>query len=174
MNTMTVISIESLNTKPDKLVLTKAEILAALEPIQNLAERINEAKGLFEAWHETLPTDENGEIIGYEDHPVEIADGDLDLYDALEAFTAHDWIYGNTGPLFRLIYTVGEDPAIDQAVGERRSEEMAAAKARRAEKSATTRKRNAQAQRERMAEKDRRIRELEEQLASKPKLSLVK
>jgi hypothetical protein len=65
-------------------------------------------------------------------------------------------------------------PPIYNAVDARDAAEHEAAKKKRAERAAATRTANAQRKAERIAAKDRRIAELEAQLASKPKLNLVK
>jgi hypothetical protein len=173
---MSVVSIENLSTKPDKLVLTKAEILVALAPIQNLAERIKETHGLFEAWHDTLPTNDDGEIIGFviEEDRIEMPDGDLEVHDAVEDLAARDYFRWQESPLYILISTLRDVPAIAKADRERREAKEAVEKEKRAVKAAETRKNNAVAKREREWEKDRRIAELEEELASKPKLSVIK
>jgi hypothetical protein len=65
-------------------------------------------------------------------------------------------------------------PPIYNAVDARDAAEHEAAKKQRAERAAATRTANAKRKAERIAAKDRRIAELEAQLASKPKLTLVK
>jgi citrate synthase len=51
-----VLTTTAATTKPAKLVLTKAEILAALAPIENIAKSIEANELAYLAWYETLPT----------------------------------------------------------------------------------------------------------------------
>lgn len=101
------------STKPDKLVLTKAEILAAIQPIQTLVARIAEC----EDYNYALPDDCASE--DYVDEP-EIEDADLELYDAIHGIR-QDALY----PLWSLLFQplMKEIEARDKA-------EKAAARAR--------------------------------------------
>jgi hypothetical protein len=166
--------------RPNNLVLTKAEILAAIAPIQSLAARIKDTHTLFEAWHDTLPVDEtggvsDGEIIGFvdEDDQIEIADGDLDLLALLRGLDDHEYAPPfENGDLRTLTNAVGNDDRISEARAEQIMAEKAVLNTKRAAARAKTRedKRVARIRAERA--KDDRIAELEAKLA-KPDLRIV-
>jgi hypothetical protein len=79
-----VLAATAATTKPSKLVLTKAEILAALAPLENIAERIEANEAAFAEWFDTLPIEDDDDY--YEEPIVEFPDADLELYDRIRGF----------------------------------------------------------------------------------------
>ena len=160
---------------PDKLVLTKAEILAALVPIQNLAARIKETHGLFEEYHFALPGDHEdySDAAGYipEEDQISFPDCDLDLYDMIDGMRGRFGVE-RTDALQVLWSTLYD--AMAETVRERDCAEDRERRAKAAEKAAATRAKKAKAKRESEREKDQRIAELEAQLAKKPRLTIVR
>jgi hypothetical protein len=144
---MTLVSIEKLSTKPGKLVLTKAEILAALAPLHDLVKRIEETKARFDEWHETLPTVDNsgeandGEIIGFveDEDQVEFADCDLEIYDLVDGLRKDGYQPPyRAGDAVKLCRAMHDYPPIYNAVDARDAAERDAAKKKRAERAAAT------------------------------------
>jgi hypothetical protein len=162
---MTVVSLKKPTTRPPDLVLTKAEILAAIAPIQSLATRISETHATFETWHETLPADADGDTIGYveENDRVKIVDADLDLYDEINHLRTNPYPHGSNAlsVIWEAIYG---DAAIEYAIAERDRAERAEKLAQRGKRAANTRTLKAEAKWHADRAKDQRIAELEAQL----------
>jgi hypothetical protein len=84
-------STQATSSKPDKLVLTKAEILAALKPIQTIAARIAEYEAMRVAYNEALPDDYPED--DFAEYEIEVEDADLELYDAIDGIRDRDDLY---------------------------------------------------------------------------------
>jgi hypothetical protein len=127
-------------TKPAKLVLTKAEILAALAPLENIAKSIEANESAYLAWYETLPTKDGDD--DDEEQIVEFPDADLELYDRICGVGSRTY---NNGPLDILMSEIENSAEFSPLLAERRLAEMEAGKKGRAERTAATRNRNAKA-----------------------------
>jgi hypothetical protein len=149
-----VLTTTAANTKPAKLVLTKAEIIAALAPLENIAERIKANEAAYLAWSKTLPTKDDDDY--YEEPIVGFPDADLELYDRICGFVS---IYGH-GPLYNLICEIENSDELSKRVAWQRWKRR---KKRCYERAAATRKHKAKAKADLLAANGERIAELEEQ-----------